>query len=346
MRKSLPQFLQIADHIDSVLSGKLSTDLVKEHGEKYFSPKNCGCLCPVTVDEEIWDLLPRRARSVDLAFQHVQEALIPGLSSLAMLADKLANNAKNSKTIDIAEILHHVIDSLVLVSQANWSLNMKRREQIKPDIASPYSRLCKPELAPTTKLFGDDLSKQLKDMTDVTRVGKQLQKKTADQRPHYQKPYDRSRLNFNKKHPNRKLFFRVQSCGVSDRSAAQEKPKEPVNTQVNNKHNYIDFGLKLQCQTVTVLAGQVKNHICHWEAVTSDPFILNAIQHYNIEFEETPPLQACPPRNIVFSNSDKNVINDEITKLLKKGVTEHAHYTEIVMCLLCLFVLRRMALTV
>ena len=67
---------------------------------------------------------------------------------------------------------------------------------------------------------------------------------------------------------------------------------------------------------------------CHWEAVTSDPFILNAIQHYNIEFEETHPLQACPPRNIVFSNSDKNVINDEITKLLTKGVIEHAHYTE------------------
>ena len=179
-KKSPPVSTKIADLIDSVLSGKLSTDTAKEHGEKYFPPENCGRLCPVTVNEEIWDLLPRRARSVDLAFQRVQEALIPGLSSLAMLADKLANNAKNSKTIDIAEILHHVIDSLVLVSQANWSLNMKRREQIKPDLASPYSRLCKPDLAPTTKLFGDDLPKQLKDMTDITRVGKQLQKKTAD----------------------------------------------------------------------------------------------------------------------------------------------------------------------
>ena len=196
-KKSPPISTKIADLIDSVLSGKLSTNTAKEHGEKYFPPENCGRLCPVTVNEEIWDLLPRRARSVDLAFQCVQEALIPGLSSLAMLADKLANNAKNSKTIDIAEILHHVIDSLVLVSRANWSL--KRREQIKPDIASPYSRLCKPDLAPTTK--------QLKDMTDVSRVGKQLQKKTADQKPHYQKPYDCSRPNFNKKHPNRKPFL-------------------------------------------------------------------------------------------------------------------------------------------
>ena len=221
-KKSPPVSTKIGDLIDSVLSGKLSTDTAKEHGEKYLPPENCGRLCSVTVNEEIWDLLPRRARSVDLAFQRVQEALIPGLFSLAMLANKLANNAKNSKTIDIAEILHHVIDSLVLFSQANWSLNMKRREQIKPGIASPYSRLCKPDLALTTKLFGDDLPKQLKDMTDVTRVGKQLQKKTADQKPHYQKPYDRSRPNFNKKHPNRKPFFQTVVRRLRQESRTRE----------------------------------------------------------------------------------------------------------------------------
>ena len=68
-KKSPPVSTKIADLIDSVLSGKLSTDTAKEYGEKYFLAENCGRLCPVTVNEEIWDLLPRRARSVDLAFQ-------------------------------------------------------------------------------------------------------------------------------------------------------------------------------------------------------------------------------------------------------------------------------------
>lgn len=40
---------------------------------------------------------------------------------------------------------------------------MKRRELIKPDLESPFTRLCKPEIAPTTKRFGDDLSKQRTD---------------------------------------------------------------------------------------------------------------------------------------------------------------------------------------
>ena len=59
---------------------------------------------------------------------------------------------------------------------------MKRREPIKPDLESPFTRLCKPEIAPTTKLFGDDLSKQLKELTEVSRVGKQLQKKAPEQK--------------------------------------------------------------------------------------------------------------------------------------------------------------------
>ena len=46
---------------------------------------------------------------------------------------------------------------------------MKRRELIKPALEAPFTRLCKPDIATTTKLFGDDLPKQLKDMTEVSR---------------------------------------------------------------------------------------------------------------------------------------------------------------------------------
>ena len=79
--------------------------------------------------------------------------------------------------------------------------------------------------------------------------------------------------------------------------------------------------------TLSFTAGQVKNHLCQWENITQDPVILNAIQHYNIEFEETPPLQIVIPKNIIFSASDREIVNNEIAKLLSKGVIEGAHYT-------------------
>ena len=67
---------------------------------------------------------------------------------------------------------------------------MKRRELSKLDLESPFTKLFKPEIASTIKLFGDGLSKQLKELTKVSRVGKQLQKKAPEQKRFYQKPHD------------------------------------------------------------------------------------------------------------------------------------------------------------
>ena len=198
---------KIAALINSILSGKLSPEVAKERGGKYFPPENCENVCTSLVNEEIWDLLPRRSRSVDLAFQRVQETLTQGISSIALLADKLAKDVQNKQTPNMTDIMHHVMDSLVLVTHANWSLNMKRRELIKPDLNLPFTRLCKPDITPTTKLFGDDLQKHLKEMTDVSRVGKQLQKKPFQQRPHSQKPYERPRQNYNYKNQSKKPFL-------------------------------------------------------------------------------------------------------------------------------------------
>ena len=78
-------------------------------------------------------MLSRRAKTVDLAFQQVQDTP-QGLSSLALLADKLAKDAQTNTTISAKDVLQHVMDSLVLISQANWSLNMQRRELLKSDL--------------------------------------------------------------------------------------------------------------------------------------------------------------------------------------------------------------------
>ena len=86
--------------------------------------------------------------------------------------------------------------------------------------------------------------------------------------------------------------------------AAQEEQQEgPVTTQVRD-HNcrklVVPTKDELQCQTLAFAAGQVKNHLSHWELITQDPFILSAIQHYNIEFAETPLVQISPPVNKTF----------------------------------------------
>ena len=72
---------------------------------------------------------------------------------------------QTGKPTNVRQVLDQVMDSIALVDNANYELNMKRRELIKPDLNPPYTRLCKEDIKPSTKLFGDELSKHLKDMT-------------------------------------------------------------------------------------------------------------------------------------------------------------------------------------
>ena len=88
------------------------------------------------------------------------------------------------------------MDAIAILGNANWRLNMKRREIIKPELNPPYTRLCKEEIKPSQKLFGDDLSKHLKEMTQAKRSGQQMQKssqssKSYKKKGHRSKPYDR-----------------------------------------------------------------------------------------------------------------------------------------------------------
>ena len=48
-------------------------ETVKERVDKYPAPENGKFLCTTTISEEVWDLLPRRSRTVYLAFQKIQE---------------------------------------------------------------------------------------------------------------------------------------------------------------------------------------------------------------------------------------------------------------------------------
>lgn len=66
-----------------------------------------------------------------LAFQRVQEPLLQGLSALTNLVGKLVKDTTYSPELD------HVMESVALLGDTNWKLNMRCRELIKPDLNPP-----------------------------------------------------------------------------------------------------------------------------------------------------------------------------------------------------------------
>ena len=225
---------KIAELIDNMLIGELSAETVKERVKKHPPPENCKFLAVTMMNEEIWDLLPRKSRTVDLAFQRVQEPLLQGISALTKLAGKLVKDINDGKTLDT------VMDSVAMLGNTNWKLNMKQRELIKPELNPPYTRLCKEDITLSTKLFGDDLAKHLKDMSEAKKAGQQMQKPYPNSSNrgavHSQKRnfsrfkpyhYDRTRGSGNKS-TNRQPFL------GQGRPSAPFRKKHPAS--INNKN--------------------------------------------------------------------------------------------------------------
>lgn len=72
------------------------------------------------------------------------------------------------------ELFQEATDAFALFGNANTELNHRRRELIKPDLHNDYKHLHSSFLPITDQLFEDDLSKQVKDLTEINRVGKKI----------------------------------------------------------------------------------------------------------------------------------------------------------------------------
>lgn len=76
------------------------------------------------------------------------------------------------------------------------------------------------------------------------------------------------------------------------------------------------------------IAGRLKQFSHQWKLITSDQFILDSVSHYKIEFVAGFPQQEVVPREICFSIQEQHIIQNEIDKLLTKGVIkETTHCT-------------------
>ena len=145
---------------------------------------------------------------------------------------------QTGKPTNVRQVLNQVMDSIVFVANANYKLYMKRRELIKPDRNPPFTRLCKEDIKPSTKLFGDELSKHLKDTAEAKKAGRQMQRNSDPRTSSHNylkagrqkfrrsnfKPYDRTSTGQKTSHPCPFLGY-----GRAQKSA----PKKPSQSNDN-----------------------------------------------------------------------------------------------------------------
>lgn len=164
---------QIIKWVHSLLKEKMSEDKLKEKMAKYPKPENSNLVAP-TVNRLIWSKLTVQTRSVDLKFQKTQKSFISGLNALMMLTQELLKVSQKQIQMDHKALITMAMESLALFLHGNYELNLRRREMIKPDLHRDYHPLCSASNPISELLFGDDISKEVREITDSNRVGNQV----------------------------------------------------------------------------------------------------------------------------------------------------------------------------
>ncbi|KAJ8021950.1 hypothetical protein HOLleu_39297 [Holothuria leucospilota] len=162
---------KLASLIKSVLTEKLSDSKLKEKYSKYERPANVEALQTTQVNKIIWDNLKSQTRSRDIRLQKIQLNNIKAMTAIA----GLTNGILTSKArVDTENLLSVLADILALLGTANQDFNQFRKDLIKPELKPEYQNLCSKAIPTTIHLFGDNVSQEVRNITEATKVSKRL----------------------------------------------------------------------------------------------------------------------------------------------------------------------------
>lgn len=144
-------------------SEKLTSDKLSEKLKQYPRPGNLQKLTVPKVNPEIWANMNHTGKRVDLRAANTQNIVSKVGSILAKCTDTLltARNKKQSKEMNLDELIGSHTDALALLGHAQHELSMKRRDAIRPSLNKDYTGLFSQNVPITSLLFGDDLQQQL-----------------------------------------------------------------------------------------------------------------------------------------------------------------------------------------
>lgn len=188
----------LAKIITNMITEKSDDDKVNELRKRYPKPKNCELLTETSVNLAIWNNLSEKARISDIKLQRSQKSLVKGTTAVITVVNEVLNEPEWPPKQKVVDTL---MDSVQLLTNANRELNIRRREALRPELHSSYRHLCSASNPITRELFGDDLTKAVKDITDTNRITS----KTNRDNNKYKKDHKRSRDHGSYDRPNRRF---------------------------------------------------------------------------------------------------------------------------------------------
>jgi hypothetical protein len=164
LEKGPPISKNLASPVNSACTSQCpSSDLIN----KYKVPENCELLSPPLVNLEIWKSIDKRGQSVDRNIVDIQKLVSAEMVAVLKLAELLKPHITSN-----SEAKGLLTDLITLSGQVQYSLSLRRRYNCRPHLKKKYANLCHVNVPITTKLFGDDITKEIKNCEAVYSLAK------------------------------------------------------------------------------------------------------------------------------------------------------------------------------
>ena len=203
---------------------KLLDEVLTATQNRYNMPENCECLASTEVNHLIWDKLKPDTRSADIKLQRGQSNLVKGLIPVVSIVEKLAQAQDIPKdALDVPALIQAATDAIALIGAANFELNMRHRDNIKPELNEDYKHLCSSSVLFSEFLFGNDadLSKQLKGLAEATKVSKKLTPEAESHKSSGYRGYKHAK--------SRSFSYKYSLHGQAYKHLNSKRPSPPYN---------------------------------------------------------------------------------------------------------------------
>jgi hypothetical protein len=135
---------------------------------KHKVPENCDRLFPPSINHEIYKILDKRARAQDKYLVDIQNLVATGMVPIIKLVDLLKSSLASKP-----EAKSLFSEAITLLGQVQFNLSLRRRYLIRPNLRKKYRNLCNFTTPVTNQLFGDDISKEIKNCDLGLSLGKE-----------------------------------------------------------------------------------------------------------------------------------------------------------------------------
>ena len=155
----------LAGTINAVFTQGLPSETFADMKKDLIRPENCTGLSRVRVNSVFWEALPKFAQDLDARLQTVQESICKAGTLVAGLLQE-----SNAQTEIGVKLMKDGMDAVAFLGHANANLNFRRKELLRPHIAPNFKHLCSATVPFTADLFGDDISRTVKEIQEVNKL--------------------------------------------------------------------------------------------------------------------------------------------------------------------------------